>query len=579
MTKRVRLSLIGTLIVLVAATLISTLLTWPQQQKLPTRENSSFVTELVKGTVTAAAETACANEPTVAETCTTATVRVTEGIDKGKDTTLVITNGGLDKPRLEAGNKIVLERASDLSGTSASYSFSDYQRQTPLGWLAVLFAVIVVAIGRYRGFGALIGLGATGIVVGTYLLPSILEGNSPIVVAVTAGSLICFAALYVAHGLNMRTTTALIGTLLGLSITGVLAYFSVKLTSLTGQSSEEIIYVQQLAGHINVQGLLLGGIIIGSLGVLNDVTVTQASSVWEIHRAQPTQSVYRIYRSGMRVGRDHIASTVYTLAIAYVGAALPLLVLFTVSHRGWLEAATSAIVAEEIVRTLVGGIGLVLTVPITTWLAAVIVKRQGSGAMPDGAPDGGNAEEPSSDRAQRDADRSNTRASMASVLAPTTPTIATTPDDADQARLADAFAFVEPETVTIHDADGEAVNTVAQPAHPEDAESDAAESAPNQSQDATSEVGETWDGPGEHTGTIKLDAFVNPKPAKRGLLTRLRLRRSPDGYVHRMSRKERKFWGEYGDATPVAPTEPDATAEPVASDDDPVEEPPERTPE
>jgi uncharacterized membrane protein len=195
-----------------------------------------------------------------------------------------------------------------------------------------------------------------------------------------------FVALYLAHGFNARTTTAMLGTLASLAITGLLAVVFVEATKFTGFGSEEAVFLQISAQQVNLQGLLLGGIIIGTLGVLDDVTVTQASSVWELHAANPNLGTTGLYRAALRIGRDHIASTVNTLVLAYVGASLPLLLLFTLSNRPLGDVLTSEVMAEEIVRTLVGSIGLVASVPITTALASVVARSDSSPGPPNDKP-------------------------------------------------------------------------------------------------------------------------------------------------------------------------------------------------
>jgi uncharacterized membrane protein len=208
-----------------------------------------------------------------------------------------------------------------------------------------------------------------------FMLPAILVGKNPVAVAVVGSATIMFVALYLAHGINARTTTAVLGTVGALFLTGVLAWIFVTGSHLTGLASEESGLLAASLSGVSLRGLLLGGVVIGSLGVLDDVTVTQASAVWELHRANPTYGFQRLYAAGLRIGRDHIASTVNTLVMAYAGASLPLLVLFTLSSRRLGDVLTSEIVAQEIVRTLVGSIGLVAAVPITTALAAFVVDR------------------------------------------------------------------------------------------------------------------------------------------------------------------------------------------------------------
>jgi uncharacterized membrane protein len=182
-----------------------------------------------------------------------------------------------------------------------------------------------------------------------------------------------FLTLYLAHGVNARTTTAILGTMAALALTGALAIIFVNFGRFTGFGSEEASFLQLSAEQVNLQGLLLGGIIIGTLGVLDDVTITQASAVWELRLANPAYGVRDLYRAGIRIGRDHVASTVNTLVLAYAGASLPLLILFSVSNRGFVDVVNAEVVAAEVVRTLVGSIGLVASVPMTTFLAAAVV--------------------------------------------------------------------------------------------------------------------------------------------------------------------------------------------------------------
>jgi uncharacterized membrane protein len=215
-----------------------------------------------------------------------------------------------------------------------------------------------------------------------FVMPAILEGTNPLAVAIVGAAVIMFVNLYLAHGFNARTTTAILGTMASLAVTALLAFLFVEFGRFTGFGSEEALFLQLSADQINLQGLLLGGIIIGTLGVLDDVTITQASAVWELHVANPTYAFGDLYRSAIRIGRDHIASTVNTLVLAYAGASLPLLILFTVSQRRLDQVLNSEVVAEEIVRTLVGSIGLVASVPLTTALAAAVVAASGGAKVP-----------------------------------------------------------------------------------------------------------------------------------------------------------------------------------------------------
>lgn len=250
------------------------------------------------------------------------------------------------------------------------YQFADFQRRPLLVWLFVAFAAVVIALGRWRGTAALGGLVASIAVLLIFILPAILDGRSPVLVAVFGSAAIAFLALYAAHGFTRMTTVALIGTLAALTLTALISGVVVGFASFTGFTSDEASLLT-LFDSIDVRGLLLAGIVLGAAGAIDDVTVTQASAVWELKAANPALRVSGLFRRGLRVGRDHIASTVNTLLLAYAGASLPLLVLFVLSEQSLGTVANSEVMAVEIVRTLVGSIGLVAAVPFTTWLAAV----------------------------------------------------------------------------------------------------------------------------------------------------------------------------------------------------------------
>jgi uncharacterized membrane protein len=305
--------------------------------------------------------------------CQTAQVLIQSGPDRGQIVS-VDQLGQAGLPQLHAGDRVLLVRGTEGNGT-VTYGFYDFQRGRPLAVIALVFAVLVILVGRWRGVGALLGLGITWLVMVKFVLPAILEGKDPLSVSITGAALIVLTVLFVAHGVSARTATAVLGTLISLLVVDVISRVTVHAAALTGLATEESQYLQSVVGDVRVQGLLLGGVVIGALGVLNDVTVTQSSSIWEIHAADPGLRPLTLYRSGMRVGRDHIASTVYTLVLAYAGAALPTLLLFTLAGQKLGRLVTSETIAEEVVRTLVGSIGLVLAVPLTTLLAAAVVTR------------------------------------------------------------------------------------------------------------------------------------------------------------------------------------------------------------
>jgi uncharacterized membrane protein len=318
--------------------------------------------------------------------CRQATVEVTTGPDEGREFTEVITPD--DTRRLSTGQSVVAAYAPDAP-EELRYSVVDVDRDFPIVLLAVFFALVVVAVGRLRGVLALAGLAITFGVLTLFILPAILQGSNPLVVAVVGGSAIMLVTLYMCHGATARTSVAVLGTLVSLLLIGLLGSAFIAWADLSGNTDDQTALVHSLYPDIEIRGLLLAGVLIGSLGVLDDVTVTQTSAVWELKQADPAASWRTLYVSAMRIGRDHIASVVNTLVLAYAGAALPLLLLFSIAEAGVGTVATSELVAEEIVRTLVGSIGLVASVPVTTGLAALVVSTGvgggGSEPVPAGA--------------------------------------------------------------------------------------------------------------------------------------------------------------------------------------------------
>ena len=273
---------------------------------------------------------------------------------------------------LHPGDDIYVNMTVNVDGT-ASFSFYDYQRATPMWVLTIVFVGAVILLGRWRGFGAIAGLAASLVVIVKFLLPSILDGNSPVMVAIVASSLIAFIALYLAHGVDVPTSVALLGTFASLAVTALLSLLFVGWSNLTGLSDESALFLTSLGEKVDLQGIVLAGFVIGALGVLDDVTVTQVSAVEELHAAQPNLGPRKLYRSAVTIGRDHISATVNTLFLAYAGAALPLLLLFTQANQSVASLAGREVIATEIIRSLVGSIGLVSAVPITTWLAVKAV--------------------------------------------------------------------------------------------------------------------------------------------------------------------------------------------------------------
>ena len=305
-------------------------------------------------------------------TCVQVRAQLTDGAQAGRQISVEVApqvyQAGIGRADL-----IDVVRYPQGAGQGDAYAWVDFARDLPLGILAVVFAVAVVVVARLRGVAALVGLGLGYLTVLRFMLPALLRGESGAGVALVGSVAIMVVILYVAHGISAKTTTALLGTVAGLGVTAGLAWWASGAAHLNGLTSEDNYTLSMLLRGQNLSGLILCGIIVAGLGVLNDVTVTQASAVWELHEQAPHLTAGRLFGAGMRIGRDHLASTVYTIAFAYAGVALPTLLLIDLYQQPLHQVITSGQMAEEIVRTLVGAIGLVLAIPLTTAIAAGVV--------------------------------------------------------------------------------------------------------------------------------------------------------------------------------------------------------------
>lgn len=330
----------------------------------------------IDATVVAVELVGCSFSP--ADQCALTGFELTSGIYDGEFGAIEEAAPG----SLEVGEKIRVTFFDDVDGDRI-FSLYDYQRSTPMWILVALFVGSVLVLGRWRGLGAIAGLAASMLVIVWFTLPAILEGSNAVTVAVVTASMIAFLALFLAHGFDHATAVALIATLASLLLTAVLAWMFVGAASLTGLTDDTSFLLVGLGEGVDPRGILLAGIVIGSLGVLDDVTVTQVSAVWQLKAVQPDLTIAGVMKPALRIGRDHISSTVNTLFLAYAGTSLPLLLLFVEAQQGVGDVVTREIVATEVVRTLVGSIGLVASVPISTWLAAMVVS--GSPAVSDTA--------------------------------------------------------------------------------------------------------------------------------------------------------------------------------------------------
>ena len=312
--------------------------------------------------------------------CQIADFVVEEGPAEGESFT--IDTGQEDYPAFSEGDR-VLAGIAGAETDSPTFYVADFARGGMLALLFALFIGIVVVVGRWHGARSLVGLALSLGLIVVFVVPAIIAGENPFLVAIVGAFAIMVTTLYFAHGFTIKTTSALIGTAAALGLTALLGLIFVTGANLTGLASEEATFVRfAVEGGVDLRGLILAGLVIGALGVLDDVTVSQASTVFAVHSANPDQTFGDVFKRAMSVGRDHIASVVNTLVLAYVGASIPLIVLFSVGGLPFLEVLNAEVVAEEVVRTLVGSIGLVSAVPFTTALATAVAVRQQRADVP-----------------------------------------------------------------------------------------------------------------------------------------------------------------------------------------------------
>lgn len=361
-----RRTALSVIVPIALATLVAMVWLWPSQD-IAVPERSASAAEL-RGEVTAVEREACPEElPDDVNGCGTARVRVDDGAQAGEEVEAPLPNGA-GAPRIATGDDVVLIQSTTPDGQS--FSIVDHQRGNQLWVLAAAFALALVAFGRWRGLTALAGLAVTFVVLLFFVVPGILTGEPPLLVATVGSAAIVLAVLYLTHGFALSTTVAVLGTMASLALTGLLSAAAVAALHLTGVT-DDISTSVGMAHSLNMEGLLLAGIMIGSLGVLDDVTVTQAATVSEIARANPAYRFGQLYRAGSRVGRSHIASVVNTIILAYAGSSLPLLILLVSNQDPLGAVVTDQVIAQEIVRSVVATLGLIAAVPVTTALAAI----------------------------------------------------------------------------------------------------------------------------------------------------------------------------------------------------------------
>lgn len=354
--------------VIAVATLVALVLLWPGGDSGSELDFGSR-TETERAVIQKVELTEC-QVPIDNVTCRQATVRLESGPDRGNLVPIDVTSRSQDTV-FGAGDRIKVAAMTDATGGTI-YSIIDFERKSPLIVLAIAFALLVVFFGRWRGALSLVGLAVSLAIVLVFIIPAILDHKPPLAVALAGSMAVMLVTISLAHGLGPKSIAAILGTTFSLLLVGLLATIFTGAANLTGFSSEEASLLSAGDSGISISGLVVAGIIIGALGVLDDVTISQASTVLALRAANPDQTIRQLYRRAIDVGRDHVSATVNTLVLAYVGSSLPVLLILGSGQFGFGTAINMEIVAKEVVATLVGSIGLIAAVPFTTILAALL---------------------------------------------------------------------------------------------------------------------------------------------------------------------------------------------------------------
>ncbi len=364
------------------ATLAALVVQWPHSDEepkvTPAYQNSGYAGPLTSGEVLFTRAAKCGateigvtseaipedKNPFAEKHCTQVIVRLTDGADEGKYTALESRHMP-GEPELHEGDSI------KLIHSHGTYAFQDYDRTGPLWAWVLATIVLIIAVGRWRGLRALVGLAITMVMILVFLLPALLRGGSPLWLAVTTAATVILLVVFLVHGVNWKSAAAMGGSLVAVAIATALSGLAIDSTSLRGLGDESNLQILLYLPELDITGLMLAGMIIGALGVLNDATIAQASTITELKRAEPDASSWQLFRNAMRVGEDHIASMVYTLVLGYAGVAIPMMLLLSISGRPVEQVLTSDVMATELLRSVTGAIALLLAIPLTTAIAAV----------------------------------------------------------------------------------------------------------------------------------------------------------------------------------------------------------------
>ncbi|MDO4666093.1 MAG: YibE/F family protein [Actinomycetaceae bacterium] len=369
-SKSLIVALTAIVVPLIVATLVGLVLLWPAKSPVRSLPAMAPGVKMVTAKVTSTHEHFCHLSDPEFRQQESVCAKVTSGANKGDEVAVAVP------PEVHRALHVgtTIKASYDSRATGNFYGYWDANRSLPMALLIGLYLVLVVGIARWRGMAALLGLVFSSAVLLFFVMPALMAGKPALPVTLVGISAMLVASVYCAHGISVRTTTALLGTYGGIVVTAALSYTLIPAATLSGASSDDSLLIFGLLPKANLQAFLICGVILAGLGVLNDVTITQASATWELYLTDPQQSRSQLFARSMRIGRDHIASTVYTLAFAYAGTAMPTLILALMVQRGGWDLATSASIAEEIIRTLIASVGLLLAIPLTTLVATLLVR-------------------------------------------------------------------------------------------------------------------------------------------------------------------------------------------------------------
>jgi len=364
----------ATVLVLVVSTLVGLALLWPHGSL---GRKGQFGPIHTVGAVAERVESMPC-KISASHTCRIAHVKILDGPQKGR-TALLTTVASVGLIDISQGDRIRVFKNTLPPGMrptpANSFSFSDFDRRGAMLWLSIGFVVLLLATGRFHGLRALVGLLASMAIVIKFIVPGILHGSAPLAVAVVGAFAVMLVMMPLSYGIGAKAMAAWLGTAISLLLAAGLAYAFAHIAHLSGAASDESVYLGASQSRLSLQGLLVAGMVIGALGVLVDLTVSQASTVIALRRVNPSLGFGGLFRGALEVGHDHIAATVATLVFAYAGASLPVLLIFSVGGTSFTDAVNGEAVADEVIAALVGSIGLIASMPITTALAALLAPR------------------------------------------------------------------------------------------------------------------------------------------------------------------------------------------------------------